>query len=120
MVFSYCFTVRPGMAKGWAVHREHDDRYALLFGELLVVLYDERPDSPTYGTVAEVILSEHRRQLLSIPSGVWHGNQNLGRSDAVVVNFPTIPYDHANPDKYRLPIDTDQIPYRFGATRGGW
>ena len=31
----------------------------------------------------------------------------------------TRPYDHAHPDKYRLPIDTDRIPHKFG--RGaGW
>lgn len=120
MVFSYCFTIRPGMVKGWAVHREHDDRYVLLFGEMMVVLYDDRPDSPTYGAIAEVPLTEHRRQLLSIPVGVWHATQNLGTTDTVTVNFPTIPYDHANPDKYRLPLDTDRIPYRFEAVRGGW
>ena len=30
----------------------------------------------------------------------------------------TKPYDHANPDKYRLPLDTDQIPYRFEDVSG--
>jgi dTDP-4-dehydrorhamnose 3,5-epimerase len=118
MVFSYCFTVRPDKVKGWGVHREHEDRYVLMFGEARVVLYDERADSPTFGLVSKVHLSEYRRQLLNIPAGVWHATQNLGRSDLVVVNFPTIPYDHANPDKYRLPLDTDQIPYRFEDVAG--
>jgi dTDP-4-dehydrorhamnose 3,5-epimerase len=35
-----------------------------------------------------------------------------------VVNFPTRPYDHASPDKYRLPLDTDEIPYEFEDPRG--
>lgn len=120
LVFSYCFTVRPGIVKGWAVHKEHDDRYALVLGELKVVLYDDRPDSETRGSIIEVMLSEHRRQLLSIPQGVWHASENIGLGDAFVVNFPTIQYDHANPDKYRLPLDTEQIPYRFTMARGGW
>ena len=119
MVFSYCFTTRPGKAKGWAVHREHDDRYVILFGELMVVLYDERPDSSTYGMVSEIMLTQDRRQLLTIPAGVWHANLNLGSTDAIAVNFPTVPYNHAHPDKYRLPLDTDRIPYRFEA-RTGW
>jgi dTDP-4-dehydrorhamnose 3,5-epimerase len=34
------------------------------------------------------------------------------------VNFPTIPYDHADPDKYRLPIDTTLIPFSFGSAHG--
>jgi dTDP-4-dehydrorhamnose 3,5-epimerase len=119
MVFSYCFTIRPGKVKGWGVHREHEDRYCLLFGEMKVVLYDDRPDSSTCGLVTEVYLTEHHRQLLSIPIGVWHADENIGTKDLIVVNFPTIQYDHSNPDKYRLPLDTDQIPYSFG-DRTGW
>ena len=118
LVFVYSFTIRPGFIKGWGLHKEHEDRYFLLFGEMQVVLYDERPDSPTEGLVAEVVLSEHRRRLMNIPAGIWHADRNLGSTDVVVVNFPTIPYDHSNPDKYRLPLDTDQIPYRFEGVRG--
>ena len=56
---------------------------------------------------------------MCIPAGIWHADHNIGSRDAVVVNFPTIPYDHASPDKYRLPLDTDRIPYRFEPSRGG-
>ena len=119
LVFTYCFTVRPGKVKGWGVHHQHEDRYALLFGELKVVLYDEREDSPTRGLVREVMLTEHRRQLVNIPAGVWHADENIGSRDAVVVNFPTIQYDHASPDKYRLPLDDPRIPYRF-ENQAGW
>ena len=38
--------------------------------------------------------------------------------DVIVINCPTMPYDHADPDKYRLPLDTDRIPYRFPAAHG--
>ncbi len=41
-----------------------------------------------------------------IPRGVWHAERCIGGKDAMVVNFPTIQYDHTNPDKYRLPLDT--------------
>jgi dTDP-4-dehydrorhamnose 3,5-epimerase len=118
IVFVYCFTVRPGMIKGWGMHKKHEDRYFVLSGEVEVILYDERPDSPTQGLVSSVVLSEYRSQLMNIPAGIWHANRNLGRKDVVIVNFPTIPYDHTNPDKYRLPLDTDRIPYRFDQPRG--
>ena len=65
-----------------------------------------------------VVLSEYRRGLINIPAGVWHAERNLGQTDAVVINFPTMPYDHSSPDKYRLPLDTDRIPYRFENVRG--
>jgi dTDP-4-dehydrorhamnose 3,5-epimerase len=118
LVFAYSFTVRPGMIKGWGIHRKHEDRYFILFGEVEVILYDERPDSPTRGLVSKIVLSEYRRRLMNIPAGVWHADRNIGDKDAVVVNFPTIQYDHADPDKYRLPLDTDQIPHKFDNPRG--
>ena len=113
LVFSYSFTIRPGMIKGWGVHRKHEDRYFILFGEMEVVLYDDRPDSSTHGLVSKVLMSEYRRRLMNIPAGVWHADRNIGSRDVVVVNFPTIQYDHADPDKYRLPLDTPLIPHRF-------
>ena len=113
LVFVYSFTLRPGKIKGWGVHKKHEDRYFVLQGEMLVVLYDSRPDSPTNGLVSEVVLSEYNRRLMNIPAGIWHANQNIGSKDVTVINFPTIPYDHTDPDKYRLPINTDLIPYKF-------
>ena len=118
LVYAYVATIRPGIVKGWARHQEHVDRYALLFGELEVVLFDGRAASPTHGQVSKVVLSEHRRRLLSIPTGVWHADRNIGAGDAVIVNFPTLAYDHDAPDKERLPLDTPLIPYSFEDARG--
>jgi dTDP-4-dehydrorhamnose 3,5-epimerase len=119
LVFAYHFTVRPGIVKGWGMHKLHEDRYCLIFGELKVVLYDDRPESPTRGLLSEIFLSEYRRQLINIPIGIWHADHNVGDKDALVVNFPTTAYDHVQPDKYRLPLDNDIIPYSFGSIRGG-
>jgi dTDP-4-dehydrorhamnose 3,5-epimerase len=119
LVFAYCFTIRPGMVKGWNLHLEHEDRYVILQGEMELVLFDPRPDSSTSGEICRIALSEYNRRLVNVPKGVWHADHNIGTKDVVVVNFPTTQYDHANPDKYRLPIDTDLIPYRFTNARGG-
>ena len=56
--------------------------------------------------------------LMNIPVGVWHADRNIGAKDARVINFPTKPYDHENPDKYRLPLNNDRIPYRFDGVSG--
>jgi dTDP-4-dehydrorhamnose 3,5-epimerase len=119
LIFAYCFTIRPGIVKGWNLHREHDDRYALILGEMELVLYDPRPESSTSGELCRLVLSGSQRCLVNIPRNVWHADHNIGTTDVVVVNFPTIAYDHAKPDKYRLPLDTDLIPYSFGNARGG-
>ena len=120
LVFAYTFTIRPGRAKGWGMHREHEDRYAFLDGELELVLFDGRDGSPTAQQTTRLFLSSLRRQLVVIPRGVWHAERNIGTTDVCVVNFPTIPYDHSNPDKYRLPLDTDQLPVDLGEGWTGW
>jgi dTDP-4-dehydrorhamnose 3,5-epimerase len=118
--FAYCFTLRPGIVKGWALHKEHEDRYVLLNGEMELVLYDPRPESPTVGEVCRLQLTTYRRCIVNIPRNVWHADHNIGSVDVLAVNFPTSAYDHAHPDKYRLPIDTDLIPFRFPeSARGG-
>jgi dTDP-4-dehydrorhamnose 3,5-epimerase len=118
LVYSYVTAIRPGGAKGWGLHKRHRDRYFLLFGSLEVVMYDVRPDSATTGRISTVRLSEFERGLLVIPTLVWHAVRNLGSTDVVIVNFPTMGFDHADPDKYRLPLNNDLIPYSFGDTPG--
>ena len=119
LVFSYMFTIRPGVVKGWGLHKLHEDRYMVLKGEMLLVMYDPRPDSPTLGMLSKVYLTGSRPRLINIPRFVWHADHNIGMEDVMVINFPTTPYDHKNPDKYRLPLDTDLIPYDFEGARGG-
>lgn len=118
LVYAYTMSIRPGRAKGWAIHKAHEDRYFLLLGEAEVVLYDVRPDSPTCGQVERVHMSEYDRGLVTIPRHVWHATRNLGSNDMLMVNFPTVPYNHADPDKYRLPLDTPLIPFSFEGTPG--
>lgn len=119
LVFAYTFSIRPNVVKGWNLHRKHQDRYAILDGEMALVLFDVRPGSSTFGEVSKVCLSGKRRCVVNVPENVWHADHNIGSEDVVVVNFPTIQYDHADPDKYRLPIDTPLIPYSFGDAVGG-
>ena len=115
--YAYAYTILPGRTKGWGIHREHEDRYALLRGRLEIVFYDAREDSPTHGLEARLTVSEFERSMVVIPRGVWHACRNIGTDEVIVVNLPTTPYDHAAPDKYTLPLDTDEIPVRLGP---GW
>ena len=118
LVYAYMATIRPGWTKGWAIHREHMDRYCLLFGSVEVVLYDTREDSPTTGLLFTVVLTDRRRRLMTIPIGVWHADRNIGQTEAVSVNYPTRPYEHGRPDKGRLPLDHPDMPDVLRGERG--
>ena len=119
LVYVYQFTIRPGKIKGWHAHRLHDDRIFISQGQVKVVLYDSRKDSPTFGAINEIYRSDTGRDLMVIPALVYHAHQNVGSTDALFVSMPTRPYDHQSPDVYRFPIDSEEIPYRF-EDRKGW
>ena len=116
--YVYYITVHPGHAKGWALHRTHEDRYFIIRGRVELVTYDVRPGSATEGRICRLVLSERDHFVVNIPSLVWHATRNLDDADAILVNMPTRLYDHEDPDKFRLPLDSPLIPYSFGDTPG--
>jgi dTDP-4-dehydrorhamnose 3,5-epimerase len=111
IVYAYRITVRPGRIKGWGMHKLQSDRYFMASGRVRVVLFDGRAHSPTYQRFAEFQFTDETPGLLYIPPGVWHGDQNTGDRDAVIVNFPTRAYDHDRPDKYRIDTSSGEIPF---------
>jgi dTDP-4-dehydrorhamnose 3,5-epimerase len=113
LVYVYQVTIRPGQIKGFVLHRTYSDRLFFSLGTVKVVLYDDREGSPTRGMLNELFFSENNRGHLVIPSNVWHAVQNVGTTDALFVNCPTKPYNHADPDKWAMPKDSDLIPYSF-------
>lgn len=113
ITYVYHVTIRPGQLRGWVVHRRQNDRLFAYAGVLKIVLYDARTDSPTFGRLNVLHLGGHDRALLSIPAGVYHAVQNVGEGEAAFVNLPSQPYQHDDPDKHRLPLDNDVIPYRL-------
>ncbi len=112
----YQVIAAPGSIRAWIVHRKQSDRLFFSLGKLKLVLFDERAGSPTRGRLEELFLGERRRALVVIPPGVYHAVQNVGTTDALYINLPTRIFDHGAPDKFRLPLDSELIPYRFERT----
>jgi len=110
IVYAYQFSVRPHQMKGWGLHESKTDRYTIICGEVLLFLWDDRPDSPTRGVVQKVVLSDHAVRQVIIPVGVWHLSLNLGAEDARLVNFPTEVYHHDAPDRLLLAWDSPEVP----------
>ena len=108
----------PGVVRGWHYHKKQDDYFAVVKGMAKVALYDAREDSPTRGQVDEFFLGEQNNILLKIPVGVMHGYKTVGAEPSLLINFPSEPYDPQQPDEYRLPWDTDQIPYDWAIKMG--
>jgi dTDP-4-dehydrorhamnose 3,5-epimerase len=105
--------MQPGGISAWHVHRHTTDRLFVSQGMIRIVLYDARPESPSHGGINEYRFGALRPALLTIPPGVWHGVQNIANTPALLLNLVDRAYCYEDPDHWRLPLDTDQIPYRF-------
>lgn len=108
---TYVTTALPGVVKAWHYHKLQDDHFCVLVGMMKVALYDAREGSPTRGEVNEFFLGVHNPLVLRIPAGVYHGFKCISETEAMCLNTPTRTYNYQEPDEYRLPAHTDQIPY---------
>ncbi len=107
----YFSTINPGAIKAWRLQQIMVRHYAVPVGLVKVVLYDERPGSPTCRMVQEVVLGEANYQLLVIPPLIWSGFTGLGDRPALVADCTTVPHDPRDVSA-RDPFDP-AIPYRW-------
>jgi dTDP-4-dehydrorhamnose 3,5-epimerase len=109
-------SLKPAAISAWHMHERQTDQIVVVDGMVKLVLHDPREGSPTRDQTDVFHLSPMRPSLVSIPPGVWHGAQNmLPAAFSSFVNMFDRPYDHDDPDEWRLPVRNDRIPYDFDA-----
>lgn len=108
----YFSTVYPGVIKGWHIHKEMTLNYAVIYGMIKLVLYDEREGSPTKGEIQEIFLGWDNYCLVKIPPMIWNGFKGIGTTMAIVANLASVP--HRSDEIERLnPLDNERIPYKW-------
>lgn len=107
----YITAVYPGVVKGWHYHKLQDDNFICVSGMAKVVLYDGREGSSTFGEINEFFIGELNPMHVQIPKGVYHGFKGISDAVTLIVNVPTELYNYSEPDEYRLPAHTSEIPY---------
>jgi dTDP-4-dehydrorhamnose 3,5-epimerase len=114
----YMTTTYPNVVKAWHMHRLQTDHMCAVVGMFRLALYDAREGSLTKGTLQEVYMGVHQPVVVRIPPGVYHGWRCVSEHEGMVVNVPDLVYDYDQPDEYRLPPDTDEIPYEWERKNG--
>ena len=107
----YLSVAYPGVVKGWHYHKKQTDNFTVVKGMLKVVLYDQREGSKTHGEINEFFIGEKNPMLIVIPPMVVHGVTAVGSEPGYLVNCPTEPYDHSNPDEQRIDPHSGGVPY---------
>src|SRR5258706_1124123 len=109
----YFSAVKPGAVKAWHIHKTMTLNYAVPHGRVKLVLYDDRPQSPTKGEIQEIVLGADQYHLVTIPPNIWNGFTGLGSDMAIVANCATLPHDPNEIE--RLDPHDKKIPYRWNS-----
>jgi dTDP-4-dehydrorhamnose 3,5-epimerase len=114
----YLSTAYPNVVKAWHYHKIQTDNFTCIKGMMKVGLYDAREKSPTHRKLMELFIGERDPALITVPPGVFHGFKAIGTETAFFISIPTLPYNYQEPDEYRIPPDSEEIPYDWGLIPG--
>lgn len=107
----YMTTAYPGVIKAWHYHKKQTDNFTLIKGMAKIVLFDNRPDSPTKGMINEFLLDMHNPLLIQIPEMIYHGFKCVSDEEVIILNIPTEIYNYEDPDEFRIDPHNNDIPY---------
>ena len=106
-------TLWPEGVSDWHRHLAQTDHIFPVLGAVRLSLHDDRDDSPTRGLSNVFRIGALAPMLVIVPPGVWHGFRNECGELAAYLNYFEKPYCHEDPDNWRLPADTVEIPCRL-------
>jgi dTDP-4-dehydrorhamnose 3,5-epimerase len=104
----YFTAVNRGAVKGWRRHLRATMNCAVPVGRVLIALYDDRRDSPTFGAVAELVTGPDDYFLVTVPPGIWSGFKGLADGPSLVANCADLIHDPAEVE--RVDIQSPAIP----------
>jgi len=107
---AYFSTVQKDAVKGWKKHREMILNLVVPAGSIRFVLFDDRPDSKSFRTIQEVILSRENYQRLTVPPGIWMAFQGLEDGVNILLNIASIRHDPSEAEN--LPVKNELIPFQ--------
>lgn len=112
----YFSVIFPNAIKAWHVHRRMELNYAVISGNIKLVLFDARQNSPTHGEIQEIFMGENNYVLVTIPPDVINGFKAIGNEKAIVANCANIPHDPEEIERFD-PFDA-KIGYSWDLRNG--
>ncbi len=86
---SYVSETLPGVTRGPHEHTAQTDYFCFLGPSVFrLVLWDNRPISPTYRCRQELVVGEDNPCVVIVPVGVVHAYRNVGDKPGWVINCP--------------------------------
>ncbi|MFH1840195.1 MAG: WxcM-like domain-containing protein [Nanoarchaeota archaeon] len=98
----YFSEIFPGKVKAWSRKKSTTRHYAVVSGEIKLVLSDGIETS-------EFILGPENYQLIIIPPGVWSGFKSVNNQKAIIADLTDFPYSPEDDEK----INVNEIKYNW-------
>jgi dTDP-4-dehydrorhamnose 3,5-epimerase len=112
----YFSVIFPGVIKAWHLHSRMTINYAVVVGNIKLVVYDQRLESRTRGQLQEIYVGQVNYQLVRVPPGVVNGFTAVGSEKAIVANCADIAHDPS--EITRIDPFTPTIPYDWALKHG--
>lgn len=108
----YFSEVLPGKIKAWKRHKRMSQNFAVPFGRIKMVFFDDRSRSGSYGKLDELTIGRpDNYYLIHVPPMVWYGFQGLGDTPSILANCADMVHDPGESDA-RDPLDA-MFPYQW-------
>ena len=107
----YFSLVKPGMVKGWKLHKKISQNMAVPEGDVQIVIYDSRIDSSTFDKFQVIEFGQNNFCLIQIPPNVWYSFRAISSNNAIIANCTTAPHDPTESEA--LPLNTELIPHHW-------
>jgi dTDP-4-dehydrorhamnose 3,5-epimerase len=86
---AYISATLPGVQRGPHEHVDQADYFCFIGpSDFKLRMWDNRPESETYGCVMTVYAGEDAPRAVLVPKGVVHAYRNMGSLVGIVVNLP--------------------------------
>ena len=105
----YFSTIFKDKIKAWHLHKEATLNYACVYGEVKLVLFDERKGSGTFGEYQELLLSLKDYNLITIPPNIWNGFKGRNDQFSIIANCLNLP--HHEKEMVRLDVKDNRFKY---------
>lgn len=109
---AYFSKINADVVKGWKYHHRVHQNFCVPFGTVMIVVYDNRETSPTFGAIDEIILNDNEEyQLLSMPPCLWYSFKCISNSHSLLSNIVNEVHDPL--ESKSLPLNNHDIPYEW-------
>ena len=91
------FYIKPGERTCWHRHQRQTDQFRVLRGEITIGMIEDG--------VHKYYTYNSPRWLLTVPPGTWHGYENAGKGEAILLMYLDQKYDPDDEER------SDEIPW---------